>query len=585
MRIQIRLLGYLGRYWRRALLTYLCLLLSTLSAMAVPWLVKEVIDVGLARGERPFLILAALAVVAVSISRGAFAFGQSYLTEFLSQRVAYDLRNALYDHLQRLSFAYHDRAQTGQLMSRATADVEGVRQFISNGLMRTLTFFLQFLLTCFLLLALNWKLALLSFACLPLIAYRAVTVSQRLRPLWLAIQQEMAALGTVLQENLAGVRVVKAFAREEHESQKFSARAQQIHDQSLAANQQMALNAPVMTFLLTLSTGLILWFGGREVIAGRLSLGELVAFNAYLLMLAMPVRTLGWMVNLFSRAISSGERIFEILDAESPVRERPRGIELPRTRGHVRFEGVSFSYDSVSPVLRGIDLEARPGEVVALLGATGSGKSTIVNLLPRFYDVSAGRITIDGVDIRDVTLSSLRRNVGVVLQETFLFSATIYDNIAYGALWARPEQVVAAAKAARIHDFIQSLPQGYQTWVGERGITLSGGQKQRIAIARTLLMDPAVLVLDDSTSSVDTHTEQLIQEALKEVVKGRTTFVVAQRLRTVKEADQILVLKDGEVVERGRHKELLERGGLYQEIYDLQLRDQEEALAQAEVVA
>ncbi len=592
MKVVLRLLGFLGPYRRREVLTYLCLLGSTAFGMAAPWLLKEAIDVGLSGSQAGFLVVAALAIIGASLLRGVFSFGQNYLVEYISQRVAYDLRNALYDKLQHLSFSYHDRSQTGQLMSRATIDIDAARMFISMGYLRLLYLVVLFVATAVLLVTINWRLALVSFAVLPLIGFRAVTVSRRLRPIWIGIQQEMANLGTILQENLSGVRVVRAFVQEGRQSAKFAAKAEDIYDLNMAANRQQAFNIPMMSFLLVASSGIILWYGGREVVAGNLSLGELVAFNSYLFMLAMPVRTLGWMVNLFSRAASAGERIFDILDTQSEVRDIPHARPLARVKGHVRFEGVSFSYsgpdvlrqaprqardgaqDAIS-VLKNIDLEAQPGESIALVGAAGSGKSTLVHLIPRFYDVSSGSITIDDIDIRQVTIASLRRQVGVVLQDPFLFSATIGDNIAYGKLDAKPEEIIGAATAARLHDFIQSLPDGYDTWVGERGITLSGGQKQRVAIARTLLLDPRILILDDATAHVDTETEHLIQEALWELMKGRTTFIIAQRLSTVMRADQILVLKDGEIVERGSHAELLEGGGIYREIYDLQFRGQE----------
>jgi len=578
MRILLRLIGFLKKYWRWVIVTYVCLLAGVGFQVAVPQLIGQVIDVAIARGETRFLIFSGLAIIAVSAFRGAFAYGQTYLGEFLSQKVAYDLRNAIYDRLQHLSYAYHDKQQTGQLMSRATADVEAVRMFTSMGTLRLGYMAVLFIVVSYLLLAMNWRLALVSFVCFPFIAYRAVLVGQRLRPVWMMIQQGIAALGTILQENLSGVRVVKAFSLEGHESAKFKDKATYVYGQNLETTRQQAFNMPLMTFLFTISTGLILWYGGREVLGGRLTVGELVKFNLFLPMLDMPVRMLAMMVNMISRAMSAGERVFEVLDAESAVKEIPNAIELPRVRGVVRFEGVSFGYDAVSAVLKNINFEAQPGQLVALLGATGSGKSTVVNLIPRFYDVTGGRITIDGIDIRDATLASLRRNIGIVQQEVFLFTATIRDNIAYGVVEASEEDIVAAAKVARIHDYIEGLPEGYDTWVGERGVTLSGGQKQRVAIARTLLLDPPILIFDDSTSSVDTETEYLIQQALRELMQGRTTFVIAQRLRTVKDADQILVLKDGEVAERGTHTELLEKDGIYRQIYDLQLRDQEEAL-------
>jgi len=463
-------------------------------------------------------------------------------------------------------------------MSRATQDVEAIRFFVSIGSIRTLFIIATLVGICTILAMINWQLTLISLACLPIVAYRAATIGMKLRPIWMNIQEGIAKLGIILQENLSGVKVVKAFSHERYESAKFREQAARLYEDSLLSSKIQAFNTPLMTFVFVLASGLIIWYGGREVIAGRLTAGELTQFYFYLAMLVMPVRMLGYMVNLVSRGISAGERVFEILDAESAVKEAPNAIELRDVKGVVRFEGVSFGYDSVSPVLKNINLEARPGEMVALLGPTGSGKSTLVNLIPRFYDVTEGRITIDGIDIREVTLSSLRRNVGIVQQDVFLFSATIAENIAYGAVNASREDIIAAAKAAYLHDFIESLPEGYDTWVGERGLTLSGGQKQRLAIARTLLVDPRIIIFDDATSSVDTETEYLIQRALRELIRGRTTFVIAQRLQTVKDADQILVLEGGTIVERGTHYQLLREGRIYPQIYELQLRDQEEAL-------
>jgi ATP-binding cassette subfamily B protein len=373
--------------------------------------------------------------------------------------------------------------------------------------------------------------------------------------------------------------VVKAFAREGHEAEKFGREAQDIFSNSYESSRVQAVNGPAMSGLWLAATAATLWVGGIEAANGRLEVGELTSFLLYLTILQMPVRVLGWIIMVTARANAAGQRIYEVLDAESAVKDKPGAPDLDRVEGHVRFENVSFGYDAISPVLNGIDVDAKPGQVIALMGPTGSGKTTVVNLMPRFYDVTGGRITIDGHDIRDVTLASLRRAIGIVQQDVFLFSATIRDNIAYGAVDATQEQIEEAARAAHIHDFITELPEGYDTWVGERGITLSGGQKQRVAIARTLLLDPRILILDDSTSSVDTQTEYQIQQSMARVMQGRTTFVIAQRLRTVKLADQILVLQDGRIVEEGTHDELLEADGIYRQIYDLELRDQEEALS------
>ncbi len=593
--VLLRLLSFLRPQKRRLLLAFVCVFGSGIFVLVTPQMVQRAIDQGLkvqlqvlgdkethvALGSTSTLIFAALAIVGAAIFRGIFAYGQTYMGEWLSQRVAYDLRNSIYDRLQRLSYAYHDKAQTGQLMSRATQDVEGVRFFINMGFLRLVYVVVLLFVVLALMLMDNWRLALVSWAFLPLIGWRSIAVALRLRPVWMRVQDGLARLGTVLQENLTGVRVVKAFSREQYESEKFNVEALALFNDSYETNRQLAINVPLMTALWACASVATIWFGGREIVAGRLTPGELAAFQLYLTLVQMPVRAVGWMVMIAARAQSSGERIYEILDAESAVKEKPGAAALQGVRGEVRFEQVSFGYDSVSPVLRDVDFTAPPGAVVALLGPTGSGKTTVVNLMPRFYDVTGGRITIDGVDIRDVSLASLRRAIGIVQQDVFLFSSTISENIAYGAVEASKEDIVRAAKAARIHDFIMSLPEGYDTWVGERGITLSGGQKQRVAIARTLLVDPPILILDDSTSSVDTETEYLIQQALSEVMRGRTTFIIAQRLRTVKNADQILVLRDGRVVEQGRHEELIRAGGHYREIYDLELRDQEEAFERA----
>ncbi len=590
--VLLRLLGFVRPYWRTLLLAWLCVSAASAFVLLMPLLIGWAIDTGLAldendvpTGDRRTLVLMGLAITGTAVGRGIFAYGQTFWSEWISQRVAYDIRNSIYNHLQRLSFAYHDKAQTGQLMSRATQDVEGVRMFISMGLLRLVYVAILLVVTLILMVTTNWKLALVAWAFVPIFAARSVQMSMQLRPIWLEVQELQGRLGTVLQENLSGMRVVKAFAREQYESVKFAKEAKELFDRSYATNRISAFNTPLLTGIWTLAMVAVAWVGALEIRNGALSEGDLAKFVIFLALLQMPVRSLGWIVMLFARAQSSGQRIYDILDAESAVRERKDARELAGVEGHVRFEDVSFGYDAVSPVLRGVDIDARPGEMIALLGPTGSGKSTIVNLMPRFYDVTGGRITIDGTDIREVTLASLRNQIGIVQQDVFLFSATIRDNIAYGAVNATQEQVERAAKAARIHDHIAGLPEGYETWVGERGVSLSGGQRQRVAIARTLLLNPRILIFDDSTSSVDTETEYLIQQALAELMRGRTTFVIAQRLRTVKEADQILVLQDGLIVERGRHAELIEQDGLYRQIYDLELRDQEEAFERSHTEA
>jgi ABC-type multidrug transport system fused ATPase/permease subunit len=571
MRILLRLLTFVRGYWWLLLLAFICMMGSTAFVLIIPQLISRSVDTVLSGGATGNLIRLATAVVAAGALRGLSAFGNSYLSEVVSQRTAYDIRNALYDKLQRLSFAFHDQAQTGELMSRGTADVEAIRMFFGRGLLGLLQIVILFIAISIILVRLNCPLALLTMGFLAAVGWRAVVVARVLRPIWLTIQELMAKLGTVLEENLTGVRTVRSFAHEQEESRKFSTQAEALYHRHMIATRKRAYNISLMVFLVTIPIALILWYGGREVIRGNLTLGGLTQFVFYLTMMSMPVRRLGFITNIVTRTVSGGQRILEILDTESAVKERPGAIELDGVKAAVSFENVTFSYDSAAPVLREVSFSVQPGELVALVGSLGSGKSTIAHLIPRFYDVSGGRITIDGVDVRDVTLDSLRRIIGIVQQDTFLFSATIRDNIAYGAVHADMEQVVAAAKAAQLHDFIASLPQGYETWVGERGVTLSGGQKQRLAIARTLLINPRILIMDDSTSSVDAGTEHLIRRALSELIKGRTTFIITHRLPIIKNADLILVLENGEVAERGTHSELMSRNGLYRHIYESQL--------------
>ncbi|MBE3560783.1 MAG: ABC transporter ATP-binding protein [Ktedonobacteraceae bacterium] len=580
LRIYLRILGLLKPHWLATLGTVLSVLLATGFALVVPWLIAWVVDVGVRSGHLEDLLLAAGAVLLASALRGFFAYGQGYLSQALSNIIAYDLRKQMYDHLQRLSFSFHDESETGQIMSRMTADIEAVRNFIPLGLVRGLVAVATFGSVSVILFLLDWPLALITLVSVPLLLFLSRQVSRRLRPLWLGVQNGAGELSTVMQESLSGVRVVKSFAREDFEIEKFEQKNRTLRGLNMKAMRLAAWNQPLMVLVLNIITVLVVWVGGIAVIGNRLSLGTLVAVTQYVLVLATPVRTFGFMINWFTRGLSGGIRVFELLDTKTTIEDAPDAVELKDVQGHVRFEHVSFSYSNGKEVLHDISIDAPPGKVVALLGSTGSGKSSLLHLLPRFYDVTAGQVTIDGHDVRKVTLRSLRRAISLVLQDVFLFNATIRENIAYGVENVTEEQIIAAAKMARIHDFIMTLPDGYDTWVGERGVTLSGGQKQRIAIARTLLLDPRVLVLDDSTSSVDMETEYLIQQALDAVMRGRTTFVVASRLRTIKHADQILVIENGRIVERGMHATLVKQNGPYSRLYDLQLREQEEFEAQ-----
>jgi ATP-binding cassette subfamily B protein len=575
-RIYLRMMALLRPHWFISICTVVCIVFNAAFALIIPSLLQWVVDVGVHTGRFTDLLLVAAAILGISMLRGLAAYGQGYYAQALSSEVAYDLRNRLCDHLQRLSFSFHDDSETGQLMSCASADVEAVRNFIPYGLFRAVTAIVIFGAVAVLLFQLDMYLALVTLISVPIILAISVLVMRRLRPIWLRVQDGVGELSTVMQENLTGVRVVKSFAREEFEIAKYEKQNLALRELNMSAMRLAAWNQPLLILVLNIVAVIVLWVGGIAVIDRRLTLGTLVAATQYVLLLTTPVRSFGYMLNWFVRGVSGGTRIFAVLDISSEIKDAPDACVLPRARGCVTFEKVSFAYSNGIEVLHDIELEAKPGQVVAILGPTGSGKSSMLNLLPRFYDVTSGRVVVDGYDVREVTQASLRRNVGLVLQDVFLFNAIMRENIAYGVQDATEEQIIAAAKAARIHDFIMGLPDGYDTWVGERGVTLSGGQKQRVAIARTLLLDPAILVLDDSTSSVDMETEYLIQQALEAVMRNRTTFVVASRLRTIKHADQILVLEHGRIVERGTHVSLLRQNGLYAQLYDLQLREQEE---------
>ena len=517
-----------------------------------------------------------LAILGLSVIRGAMSYFQTYLGETLSQYVSYDLRNSFYDHIQHQSFAFHDKHHTGNLMSRAITDVENIRMFINMGLVRAPYFIALFIIVAGTLISMNWKLGLLSASFMPIVAIYTSAIRLRMRALWLLVQEKMAELSIILQENFSGQRVVKAFASENHEADKFEIKNSEVADLFVEAEKLRASSMSFMLFTFMVAMALILWYGGRQVMNGNMTPGELAAFVFYLQILALPVRMAGWVVNAYARAASAGERLFEILDAPSPVQEIENATILKNLKGHIEFDNVSFAYDDGKPVLRNINLEANPGEIIALVGPPGSGKSTIANLLPRFYDVSTGSIKVDGVDLKEFTLHSLRENIGMVQQDVFLFTTSLKENIKYGREDATDEQVKRASSIAQLSDFIETLDEGYDTYVGERGSTLSGGQRQRMSIARAVLLDPPILILDDSTSSVDADTEDQIKAAMDNSMEGRTTFIIANRLSTVHRADKIVVLKDGRIIEEGTHQELLEEGGLYNEIYELQLRPQDE---------
>lgn len=600
-----RAIAYIRKYRWLMLLAYGSLFIATGAQLVVPQLVQSIIDTvtsayaanqilklpaniqalaaqrlnttveqmthtSLTANDDLLRAMAAIVIFAVALA--IFAFIQSFNAERISQNVAFDFRSELFAKIQRLSFSYHDRNQTGQLMIRATDDVEKVRLFLGQGLVLSLQSIVLLVAALIVLWFTNHALTLVVLPILPLAFIAFFIFGMITQPLFIQVQRRISAMNTVLQENLAGLKVVKAFAREPQEQTRFDATATDFLNWQLRVSRIFSFLFPVIFMIANLGQAAVLYFGGRQIIEGTLTIGEWQKFSLYLAFVFFPMGQLGFIINLMSQANASAERIFEILDTENEVQDKSGAQTLTTVRGDVTFDDVTFRYfKGGEPVLSQVSFQARAGQTVALLGATGSGKTTIINLIPRFYDVSAGRVLIDEMDVRDVTLESLRANIGIVLQETTLFTGTIRDNIAFGKPDASMNEITAAAQAAAAHDFIMEFPQGYDTPVGERGSTLSGGQKQRIAIARALLLNPRILILDDSTSSVDLATEYRIQQALDQLMQGRTSFVIAQRISTVVNADQILVLDKGRIVARGTHEELLEASEIYAEIYSSQL--------------
>jgi ABC-type multidrug transport system fused ATPase/permease subunit len=560
----------------------LAALATTAVELAPPWIIRLAVDRFILEGQTEQVWWAAGGLLALSLLQGGIDFLRLYVTAYTGQRIVFEIRNAIFHHLSRLSFSFYDRARTGDLMSRVTADVDVLNNFFGRAAVIILTNLLTLAGILVVLMIWDWRLGLVYLGLLPLIALGMWAYARRVRPAWMRVQRQLAALTGTLQESLVGILVVKLFGREGFEQERADRQSRQVLQANLETARIASLWMPYASVVMGVGTALVLWVGGRNVIAGFISLGTLIGFATYIQMLLRPIRQTGMMLNVVMQALAAAERVFEILDTEPDVQDAPDAYALPPIKGRVRFEGVSFRYDSgpdSAHALRDVDLEAAPGEMVALVGPSGAGKTTLVHLLPRFYDAQQGRITIDGHDVTQVTVQSLRDAIGIALQTVFLFDASIGENIAYGSPHATQREIEWAASVVQMHDFIQSLPLGYGTPVGERGVRLSGGQKQRIALARVLLTDPRLLILDEPTSSVDAETERRMQRALGEVRAGRTTFVIAHRLWTVQQADQILVLRDGQIVERARstpqrsaHESLLAAGGLYEQVYALQFR-------------
>lgn len=577
MQILWRCFRYLRPYWKFTAGAYGTLVLITVLALVIPQFIRWIVDQGIRQQNNFLLNWSVVALLILSLLRGVLVYLQGRWTEVASQSVAYDLRNALHEKLMHLSFAYHNETESGQLLSRTIQDVERIRFLTGRATLGLVNGFVLLVGTFVALYLMNARLAIVAMCVMPLLGYQAFRFGRNFRPLSLQIQQQLAVLTTWLEQNLRGARVVKAFAQEDAEIARFDEKNGRWFELSAQAALLQAFNVPLMDLISNVATVVIIWYGGMLVINQQLTLGELVAFTTYLAQLAGPVRRLGMIIPALAQAGASGERILEVLDTPSSVRQASDARPLPRINGHMVFDDVSFGYQDTHLVLHNLSFEIQPGQVVALLGATGSGKSSIINLIPRFYDPTSGRITIDGCDTQKVTLRSLRSQIGMVLQETVLFAATIRENIAFGRPGATDEQVIEAAKAAQAHEFITAMPDGYNSYVGERGLTLSGGQRQRVAIARALLTDPRILILDDATASVDTATERLIQKALARLMEGRTSIIIAQRLSTIRMADLILVMEKGHIVASGSHEELLTRSSLYARIYRQQSTDEQEA--------
>ncbi|MGQ9554454.1 MAG: ABC transporter ATP-binding protein [Anaerolineae bacterium] len=571
MRTLWRVLRYMRPYIWQECLAFASMLGIASVGLAIPRYMGSIVDRGIIGHSHAYLVYGVLIVLGLSIARAAMIFSQGYLTERVAQGIAYDQRNQLYQKLQRLSFSYYDRAETGQLLARATSDIDMIRRITGRGLLQLINASVTAIGTAAVLISVNPMLAVISMASMPLLVYVVQDYARKNRPMTLRAQNQLALVTSRLEQNLKGLAVVRAFAQEQAENQRFERENALLYGTNLEVVKLSASRQPTIRLLADISTVLLLWAGGYFVIRGGLTLGELVAFNAYLLNLVQPLRRFGWLTSMLSAATAGAERVFEILDLPEEVQDAPDAKPLPAVQGHVQFDNVSFGYLRDTPVLRQVSFEVEPGQVVAILGPTGSGKSTIINLLLRFYDPTEGRVLVDGYDIRKVTLASLRRQVGIVLQESTLFAGTARENIAFGHPEASDAEIEQAAQVAAIHDFIVSLPQGYDTLVGEKGIMLSGGQRQRIAIARAILKNPRVLILDDATASVDSETELEIQQALWQLMQGRTSFVIAQRVSTARRADAIMVLDKGCLVDMGKHEELLARCGLYADIYYGQL--------------
>lgn len=572
MKNYVRLLKYIKPYLQRMFVAIVCILFAASANLYVPWILRDIIDEVLTTKNMSMLNTIAGGIVVVFFLRGIFFYGQTYLMSYIGQKVIIDIREAVYRHLQRLSLSYYEKRQTGQLMSYITNDVAAVQGALVESMIELVTEGMTLIGSLAAMFYLHWQLSLLTLITAPLVGKTMNIFGKKLHRSSALIQERAADITSVLQESISSVRVIKSFAREDYEIDRFKQQNHQNFRAQMKNSQIMATLTPIIEFVAAIGITMIIWYGGREVINNNLTAGSLIAFLTYSVNLSNPIKRLSRVYGNIQKAMAAAERVFDVMDTKPEIEDLPGATTLAKIDGYVDFNNVTFEYKTGEPALKEVQLSVKPGQVVAIVGPSGAGKTTIGNLIPRFYDPIKGNITIDGIDIKTVTLKSLREQIGIVPQETILFNGSVYNNILYGRLEATPDEVIAAAKAANAHNFIMEMPEGYEAQIGERGSKLSGGQKQRISIARAILKNPRILILDEATSALDAESEQLVQEAVDKLMVGRTSFVIAHRLSTVKRADIIVVMERGHLVEQGTHDELLALGGLYSKLYQVQFQ-------------
>ena len=575
MSLYLRILSYIKPYLPRLIAAAICTVLAAAGNLYVPWIIKDVIDSVLAEKNAEMLNIIAAGIIIIFFIRGVCFYGQNYLMSYVGERVIIDIRSAVYEKLQRLSVSFYDKNKTGTIMSYVTNDVSALQAAMVQNTIDMITEGSVLIGSITAMVYLDWKLTLFTFCTFPFVLWLMDFFGKRIRKSGRRIQECTADITSILQETVSSARVIKSFVREDYEIERFCNQNFANFRANMKNAQLMALLTPVIEFVAAIGVTAIIWYGGHGVINGDLTAGSLVAFLVYAVNISNPVKRLTRVVGSIQKALAAAQRVFDVLDMKEEIAEIPGAKALPQIEGSVEFKDVSFAYDKGEPVLNNVSFKAEPGEVIAIVGPSGAGKSTIANLLPRFYDTTSGSISIDGNNIAEVKVASLREQVGIVPQETVLFNGSLYDNILYGRLEATREEVEAAAKAANAHNFIMEFPNGYETMLGDRGLNLSGGQRQRIAIARAILKNPRVLVLDEATSALDTESERIVQEALDRLMVGRTSFVIAHRLSTIKNADKILVLQRGRIVETGTHDELMANNKLYSHLYNIQYREKE----------